>query len=214
MSNVEIGALYLQVVVWPVVAIVAFIVFRKPISTLVENVRRVAGFGGEIETHPQQGAELLEETVSRFRQATTEQLTELLGGREAAEKNIEQLVRANFVECDVAPIFAEPHPMKVTLGYNQNMRFSDFLDRIWAAFGGKVGPYSYGILWQLRFAETREALVHQHHYQRTVSNRVERSRLRDTRTLQEVGIRPGMLLVAEPLYRAPMLFAGGEPIIT
>lgn len=107
--------------------------------------------------------------------------------------------RVNFVQCNVAPIFGEMSQHLVPVRYEESMTVSDFLDRIWVTFAGRVESYSYGFSWQLKYTDSGQVLVHQQHQQRVKADTTERSRLRDSRTLREVGVQPGTLLVAELL---------------
>jgi hypothetical protein len=110
-------------------------------------------------------------------------------------------VEANFVQCDVAPIFNETNKRLVPIPYDANMRFSTFLNRIYiTALRNQVPIYSYGICWQIRPEDSGQTFPHQYHNQRVAEpDPMKRARLQDTRTLREVGIQPGMLLVADPI---------------
>lgn len=112
-----------------------------------------------------------------------------------------QVVDTNFVQCDVAPIFNETNRRLVPMPYDANMQFSTFLDRFYTtALHSQVPLCSYGINWQIRAADSGQAFPHQYHNQRVAEpDPMRRARFRDTRTLHEIGIQPGMLLIADPI---------------
>lgn len=197
----ELVELYLGTLVWPLVIIAALWMFQKPIATFIQNIRRGRGFGLELEAQPREGpelAELMEASLAKFREGIVEQLSERLGGREAAEQEVEHVLKNNFVAVDIGPMLGDTSERAVLIPYDPNLGFTNFLNKLWFTFPPWVEPFQYGVQWLLRFADSREVIVHQRHNQRLRTNALGRTQLRDTRNLRELAISPSRPLIAEP----------------
>lgn len=210
----ELGQLYLETLVslvWPIAMIVVILLFRHPIATVIQNIRKVSGSGMEVEIQPrgQETAELLGETVDTVQRVAAEVLGEQTGDPQAAAKEIQRVVANNFLAIDIAPFLGQINERNLPIPYDANMTFADLQDRIWPTLIGRVEIFSYGLQWQLRFADTREVIVNQYHNQRIQTNQTGRAGLSDRRTLQELGISPGRRLIVEPLLARPRLIPVG-----
>jgi hypothetical protein len=207
MDPAELVLRYLQallVLVWPATVLVALFLFRASISEFIRNLRKIQGPGGiSAEADPRQTIDLLNETLDKFAKGIIDQIDGRLGDKATISREVTQVVKDNFVQCDVAPIFYEFNERLVPMPYDANMQLSTFVDRFYTtALHNHVPFASYGIYWQFRAADSGQPIFHQYHKQRLAeSDPMVRTRFWDTRTLQEVGIQPGTLLVAEPIVR-------------
>lgn len=206
--------LYLGTLVWPLVVILALWMFRVPIATFIQNIRRARAFGGEVETQPlggQELPELIEASFNKLQEGLVEQIGERLGGREAAEREVASVVESNFLAVDIAPFFDQIIERYLHIPYDAGMTFADLQDRIWPILSGHAEVFSYGVEWELRFVDTGIVIVNQYHNRRIRTNQIGRAQLPDNRTLQELGIRPSRRLILEHITGGLRVYAVGEP---
>jgi hypothetical protein len=201
MSIAQLVMEYIQVLIWPLVVVVALFLFRQPLGSLIENIRRAEFPGGSIDVDPQRTAASHRAIMDTMENVAVDQISQRMSGdREAAKKAFREAISAHFISYDVSPVCGRPiGEIVFPMQYQANMSFANLIDQIWSAFGGRVEPYAYGIRWQLREIESDTPFRHEFHEARIGAGRAERARLRDTRTLHEAGVEPGMLLVAEPI---------------
>lgn len=209
----EIGAIYLGKTIWPVVIIGGVLLFRKQIGTFIENLKKIQGAGITLETDPRDTAEREQETIDRVQEAVAQRFSNQVGGLEAARLAVKEAVDQNTISFDVSSIYHRRLGQIVyQVAFDADMSFARLLDRIWGTFEGRVSGYTYGIEWSLRDSESRESILHLFHEDRVGSSSSVRRRLRDTRTVAEVGIRAGMILVAEPISGAKIVSVGTPTI--
>jgi hypothetical protein len=99
---------------------------------------------------------------------------------------------ARRVTVDLSSIHPSLAATPFQLAVDEHTAVADFLNILFFAISGFVDPFSYGQQWILRDADTKNEF-------REIGTEYARTWLgtsRDTRTLQEIGIRPGSRLEA------------------
>ena len=121
-----------------------------------------------------------------------EEVTKYLAS--VADRTVETIRKENFITVDSRPLVGPDGP-EWELPASQFATVSEFLDNLWYLLKPwDVIANTYGIKWILRNAETNDEI---RNIGRSYARRF--GAFSDTRSLVEVGLRPGMRLEAVPL---------------
>ena len=119
------------------------------------------------------------------------QSSELKKTLQATAQDISSEIREDkFFTVSLSPL--SPDLGDLTLPVDGFANFNDLTDEVYYALNGSVEPYTYGSFWMLRDQETGDIFKHA----RMIYDIGPGKPVEDRRTLDEVGIRAGMVLEA------------------
>jgi len=137
-----------------------------------------------------------EEIVNKLSQLAKDQVTDNAENQisqvlnSAVGNTIERILEINFITIDTRPLLGKRGKVWRTL-YERYQHVSQFLDELWESLEPYILPYTYGIQWVLR--DTDSGKIFQE-MGRQYANSM--GKIIDSRSLQEVGLNPGMHLEA------------------
>lgn len=140
-----------------------------------------------------------DEIVSKLSQLAKNHVTENAENQvsqvlNSAVKNaVERILEINFITIDTCPLLGKKGRVWRVL-YERYRHVSDFLDDVWESLEPHILPYTYGIKWVLSDVDSGKIFNDMgRQYARSAG------KFKDCRSLQEVGLNPGIHLKAIPI---------------